>query len=247
MALTFALACRLVRACCVVAALLTTWPAAWSDAVGDFGDAGRRTHFDLPAQSLEKALADFGRLTGHSVLVDSAMTRGLTAHAVHGELAARQALEQLLAGTGLSARYSGRDAFTLVSQPETPALSPPIPFDGSAPGVSGQLGRPGPAVAEFAGALQATIMQAMCAAQPATFGRYRAVLQLWVDSEGHVRRARLLESSGLKSRDAELLEQVRRLSIGHAPPAELAQPLTVLLSPRPQSAGPCGAASAAGG
>lgn len=244
MALTFALACRLVRACCVMAALLTAWPAAGSDVVEDFGDAGPRMHFDLPAQPLEKALADFGRLTGHSVLVDSTMTRGLTAQAVRGELAAREALGQLLAGTRLSARYSGRNAFTLVPQPETPALSPPIPFDANAPDVPGRAGIPASAVAEFAGALQATIMQAMCAAQPATFGRYRAVLQLWIDPEGRVRRARLLESSGLKLRDAELLEQVRRLSIGHAPPPELAQPLTVLLSPRPHSTGPCDAASA---
>ena len=244
MALTFALACRLVRACCVMAALLTAWPAAGSDVVEDFGDAGPRMHFDLPAQPLEKALADFGRLTAHSVLVDSTMTRGLTAQAVRGELAAREALGQLLAGTRLSARYSGRNAFTLVPQPETPALSPSIPFDANAPDVPGQAGIPASAVAEFAGALQATIMQAMCAAQPATFGRYRAVLQLWIDPEGRVRRARLLESSGLKLRDAELLEQMRRLSIGHAPPPELAQPLTVLLSPRPHSTGPCDAATA---
>ncbi|MGJ7484358.1 secretin and TonB N-terminal domain-containing protein [Variovorax sp. LT2P21] len=246
MALTFALACRLVRACCVTAALLTAWPPAWADVVKDFGDASPQTHFDLPAQPLEKALAEFGRLTGHSVLVDSAMTRGLTAQAVRGELAAREALGQLLAGTGLSARYSGRNAFTLVPQPEGSAPSAPIPFDTGAPDVLAQAGMGASAVAEFAGALQATIMQAMCTVQPATFGRYRAVLQLWIGPEGRVRRARLLESSGQKSRDAELLEQVQRLSIGHALPPELPQPLTVLLSPRPHSTGPCDAASAAG-
>lgn len=222
------------------------WALVWSLAVatmawaaeGDgVADAAVRIHFDLPSQPLQKGLADFGGLTGHSVLVDSALTQGRTAEAVQGAFTAQEALRLLLVGTGLQARYSGRDAFTLVPEPVRSEVSMPMP----AP-----LKTTTP-VADFAAALQSSITRTLCAAQPDTFGRYRAALQLWTGPEGRIRRASLLESSGASARDTALLAQLRGLAIGRAPPPELAQPLTVLLSPRADPAGVCRAAFAAGG
>lgn len=210
-------------------------------------DASPRAHFDLPPQPLEKALADFSRITGHSVLVDSAMTQGLNTPAVHGEFAARDALRRLLAGTGLSARYSGRDAFTLVAEPEPGGRAPTAAAEQGAHAAPELPGVPPATAADFAGALQAAITTAMCDAQPDTFGRYRAAFQLWIDAEGRVRQARLLEPSGMKARDAELLAQLRRLHVGRSPPAGLAQPLTVLLSPRAGASADCRAPDAGEG
>lgn len=235
-----------MRACCLAAVLAAAGIAACADVGTQAGDAMASMHFDLPAQPLDRALADFGRLTGHSVLVDSAMTRGLAARAVVGDLDPKEALRRLLDGTGLSARYSGANAFTLVPESAPVEARAGTSPDVEGPGLPGRAGAPASATGEFAGALQAGITRAMCAIQPTTFGRYRAALQLWIGPEGRVRRARLLESSGLKARDTELLAQMRGLAIGHPPPVELPQPLTVLLSPRPESAGPCHASSPAG-
>ncbi|MBB1603740.1 hypothetical protein A9977_27275 [Variovorax sp. UMC13] len=211
----------------------------------DMAEAGPRLHFDLPSQPLQKALADFGGLTGHSVLVDSTLTQGRTAQAVRGVFPAQEALRLLLAGTGLHARYSGRDAFTLVPEPAAGELPMATPAASTtAPALAGTAA---PAAADFAGALQSAITQALCAAQPHSFGRYRAALQLWTGPEGRIRRASLLEPSGEAARDAELLAQLRGLAIGRVPPPGLAQPLTVLLSPRADPVAVCRAARADGG
>lgn len=243
---TLALGRYLALACCLAMLLLLATPAA-AAAHGEEGDGVvvRRLNFDLPAQPLDKALSEFGALTGHSVLVDSAMTQGRTTRAVRGTFEPEEALRQLVQGTGLAVRFSGRQAFTLLPEPGLPVPAYPalpaasalaLPGPASLPLLSGM---PAAAAADFAGALQAAITKAMCAAQPEHMGRYRAALQLWIAQDGRIRQARLLESSGLKSRDAQLLAQLKGLAIGRVPPSELAQPLTILLSPKPDPAATC--------
>lgn len=227
------------------------WSLAWSLALATMAwaveaegvaDAAPRIHFDLPSQPLQKGLADFGGLTGHSVLVDSALTQGRMAQAVRGAFPAQEALRRLLAGTGLHARYSGRDAFTLVPEPAAGELPVATPAASTTPALADIA----PAAdTDFAGALQSAITRALCAAQPGSFGRYRAALQLWTGPEGRIRRASLLEPSGVASRDTELLAQLRGLAIGRMPPPGLAQPITVLLSPRADPARVCRGALAA--
>ncbi len=170
--------------------------------------------------------------------------------AVRGEFAPTDALRQLLVGTGLVARYSGRNAFTLLPEPE--ASFPMLPAandaeDGALRNAPYLSGLPQAAAADFAGALQMAITKAMCTAQPDSVGRYRAALQLWIGSEGRILRAHLLESTGLKARDAQLLAQLKGVQIGRTPPPELAQPLTILLSPRPDPAAACRDARYGGG
>lgn len=58
--------------------------------------------FDIPAQSLTSALAQFGLQTGLQVTVDGALARNLDASAVNGTMRADRALETLLRGTGLN-------------------------------------------------------------------------------------------------------------------------------------------------
>jgi hypothetical protein len=223
--------------------LLLATPAAGA-AHGEEGDGVvvRRLYFDLPAQPLDKALSEFGALTGHSVLVDSVTTQGRTTRAVRGTFEPEEALRQMVQGTGLALRFSGRQAFTLMPEPATTYPTLPaanilvLPGPASAPLLSGL---PAATAADFAGALQAAITKAMCAAQPEHMGRYRAALQLWIAQDGRIRQARLLESSGLKSRDAQLLAQLKGLAVGRVPPPELAQPLTILLSPKPDPAATC--------
>ena len=145
---------------------------------------------------------------------------------MHGEFAPRDALQRLLAGSGLAARYSGSKAFTLAlaAEPEPE----PAPDD-----------RPGPGLDAYAAVLQTSLTRALCRLQPDAFGRYRVAFQLWLDDAGRVRQARLLESSGVAGRDGAVLRRLRALAMDAPPPPGLAQPLTILLAPRPDPAADC--------
>lgn len=74
-----------------------------------------RIAFDIPAQSLNAALAQYFRTTGVQLLYDASLTRGRSSTAVRGTFSPREALRILLTDTGLVARYSRSNAVTLVA------------------------------------------------------------------------------------------------------------------------------------
>lgn len=188
--------------------------------------------FDLPVQPLETALVTFGGLTGYSVLVASNLAAGRQAAAVVGDFEPRVALQKLLADTGLVARYSGSNAFTLapISAAE----------DGTQRATDEeQKNRLTLGKTTYAMVLQSSITRILCRAQPDAFGRYRAVFQLWLNPDGSVHDARLLESTGLKERDAILQKALRSNAMDAPPPASLAQPISILLTPRPDPTADC--------
>ena len=61
----------------------------------------------IAAQPLAQALNDWARQTGVQLVVQQSLVAGKTAPAVSGRLAPRQALDQLLAGSGLAASVEG--------------------------------------------------------------------------------------------------------------------------------------------
>lgn len=71
-------------------------------------EAPRQASFSIPAQPLGSALAAFGRQAGMQVSVDAGAVRGRTAEAVTGMFSSEEALDRLLAGTGLTYRIDGR-------------------------------------------------------------------------------------------------------------------------------------------
>ncbi len=75
--------------------------AANATTAGQNGIEGQYA-FDIPAQSLTSALAQFGVQTGLQVTVDGALARDVQAGAVSGTMRADMALETLLHGTGLN-------------------------------------------------------------------------------------------------------------------------------------------------
>jgi len=92
---------------------------------------------DLPAQDLAQALVELGRYAGLSVVFDPAQTAGLQAPAVRGEMTPQQALDRLLAGSGLSAVVRGQVA-TVRPDEVSAARSPgtvlaPITITGQTP------------------------------------------------------------------------------------------------------------------
>ena len=75
--------------------------------------------FNLPAESLPRALNDFSRLTGLSVVYTDEAPYGLQAPAIKGRMSAEQALQKILAGSGFKARRT--TATTFVLEPESTA------------------------------------------------------------------------------------------------------------------------------
>lgn len=208
-------------------------PASRGTAAGAAA-ATATVRFDLPAQPLDTALVAFGELTGCSVLVSSTLAAGRMAAPVAGDFTPAEALQRLLAGTQLLARFSGSNAFSLQALPEQPAgLAPQLPNDGPATAAS-----PGPLQA-YAGILQRSLTRALCRLHPEAFGRYRLAFQLWLDERGKVSQVRVLEASGVAQRDRAVLQRLRSLLMDAAPPAGLAQPLTILLTPRPDPDADC--------
>jgi len=93
--------------------------------------------FDIPAQPLASALTAFGDQAGLQVTVDGSLPRGQNAPAVQGTMSLEQALSRLLAGSGLSYRFTGTDTVTLAKAGEQDGDGPmqlgQINVEGSAP------------------------------------------------------------------------------------------------------------------
>jgi len=95
--------------------------------IGGAAAAQERTYpFDLAGEPLSKALRDYGRTTGQQLLFTEDLTAGKMAPALHGPLTAADALQRLLAGSGLSAIRTQTGALVLQRQ------SAPVPPVGAA-------------------------------------------------------------------------------------------------------------------
>ena len=70
-------------------------------------------HFDIPAEDLGTALTDVARLSHQEVVFNADLTRGRQAPALQGVFSPEQALQQLLAGTGLSARVAANGSIVV--------------------------------------------------------------------------------------------------------------------------------------
>src|SRR5262249_11118608 len=69
--------------------------------------------FSIPAQSLTSALVSFGQQSGAQITSDGGMVNNLSSPGVRGRMAPAQALQQLLAGTGLTYAITSGGTFTL--------------------------------------------------------------------------------------------------------------------------------------
>ncbi|AEF92114.1 TonB-dependent siderophore receptor [Delftia sp. Cs1-4] len=79
--------------------------------------SGQRLAFDQPAQPLINALRAFGRQTQFQVLYDEAVLGGRQAPALQGSFTPQEAMDRLLAGTGVTAHSTEQGTFTLRKAP----------------------------------------------------------------------------------------------------------------------------------
>lgn len=89
--------------------------------------------FDIPAKPLPQAIADLSAVTGLQVLYTEQSTFDHTAPALRGSYTVRDALQRLLAGSGLVVRFTGENSVTieLASQGGAQTL-PPVRVSASA-------------------------------------------------------------------------------------------------------------------
>ncbi|AJE45812.1 TonB-dependent receptor [Celeribacter indicus] len=92
-------------------------PAGWAQEAAQTGTIS----FDIPAQSLAGALAQYGRVTSYQVAADATLLRGRTAPALSGQMSAETALDRLLAGSGLTWRTAGEGHIVLFRPVSTDA------------------------------------------------------------------------------------------------------------------------------
>ncbi len=85
----------------------TSWVSAFAliGAAALASESAPTVHFDIPAQPLGTALRQLADQTGLQLAVQTAMTIGKNAPAVRGNFSEREALEQLLKGSGLSFKF----------------------------------------------------------------------------------------------------------------------------------------------
>ncbi len=83
-------------------------------------------NFAVPAGPLDQALIDFGGQTGLLISVDSALTRGRESPGVQGNHTAPEALDRLLSGTGLRARFVDTTTVAVERAPDSSTQLEPL-------------------------------------------------------------------------------------------------------------------------
>jgi outer membrane receptor protein involved in Fe transport len=89
-------------------------------AAGSAAAQERTYDFDIPQESLSKALRDFGLATHQQLMFTEALTAGRMAPAIRGVLGAEAALTQILAGSGLAAQRTPTGALIIQRSQEIP-------------------------------------------------------------------------------------------------------------------------------
>lgn len=104
--------------CGLLLAALMSAPAVCASEAPQQTSRPRPIFYDIRPQPLDRALVEFSLASGLQVLADGKLTQNAVSPGVSGRLTAAEALRELLRGSGITYRFTGRDTVTL--EPETP-------------------------------------------------------------------------------------------------------------------------------
>lgn len=112
------------------------WPGP---AIAQSAPAAARTAFDIRPQPLSQALVQFSNATGVQLFFSADLVRGRSSAGLQGSFTAAEALARLLAGSGLTYRFEGANAVTLMPAPAASAEPgilqvPTVEVEATAPG-----------------------------------------------------------------------------------------------------------------
>lgn len=177
--------------------------------------------FDIAAQPLDQALAAFSVTTGLPMLYDSALAAGRRSSSVSGAMRSREALALMLAGSGLTARFTQGGAVVVYTGSSSAVALNPITAV-AAPVV----GRPrdDPAAREYAEAVQRRIVERLRGDAALSTGKYAVTARIWVGKEGETGRVEIIQGSGDPARDHAFLEAAGAMRFPRPPP-DLPQPM----------------------
>lgn len=193
-------------------------------AEGEMAMASRGwTSFSIPAQPLAAALSAYGEATHIPMLVDTELTAGRRSNAVMGVFTPFDALQGLLAGTGLVARAIGDRGLTLVP------LRTAEPASVTPSAASARFDH-------YSAVIQIALHEVLCRRLETRPGTFRSLVRLWIGDSGRVTRSEVLTSTGDPRRDTVLASELQALVIDEPPPSDLRQPVTLLLLPSAASA-----------
>jgi len=185
-------------------------------------------HIELPAQPLAEALQDYSRVSGLLVMADATLLRTRISAPVSGDYSPQDALQRLLVGTGLDARFTSENSAVILPLPPSPQISIPAPSEL----IAASMIDGGGDAASYALVVQARLTEALCASPQTRPGHYRLAVQMRIDGSGSVTASQLLSSTGDTARDAAIAQTVHDLVLDYGPPATLPQPVTILLRPQ---------------
>jgi hypothetical protein len=171
--------------------------------------------YDIQAQTLVAALAEFADQAGMAALVDAEVARDKTSSMVKGRLVPQDALRILLAGTGLSFRRVNDAAFAVGPNTSEPA----------ADGLSESRGNG--AYDGYFARIQDQTERSLCKSPRIHVDGGRGVVQVWVGAAGAVDAVHVVTPLDVERRVA-LSERIMRIRVA-PPPAGLPQPLTMIL------------------
>ncbi|MEW6435564.1 MAG: TonB family protein [Pseudomonadota bacterium] len=187
--------------------------------------------FDIEAQPLEAALDAFGSATGIQVLYEASLAAGRRSTKVEGRFTPDIALGTLLIGTGLTARYTTDDAYTIVRKLPAADLAGKARL--YAPPDFARYGH-------YLGLAQAGILDVLCRSAETRPGGYRLTLKFWIGPSGAIQKTALLDSTGNSSRDSAILGALEDTAVAAPPPADMPQPVTMMIARRsPDETGDC--------
>lgn len=227
------------RASFLPSALAATGIAAFAYAASAQDDGGRPASirfYDIPAQPLASALEAYGQAAGVQVLFESRSAAGRRSALLRGEFTADAALEQLLAGTNVKARYVGPNAITLEPPahlhdlpPVHPLASADISLDPLRVQALGDGDREQELLQDYSDAVRNDIERALRRNARTRSGNYRIGVKLWVDGARRVERAQLFQSTGDSERDAAVSASLQGLLVSRDAPPHLSLPVRVLV------------------
>ncbi len=180
----------------------------------------REILFDIPPQRLETALDVFGAVSRTQVLYETALAAGHWSNGVKGAYPPDTALRLLLAGTGLDYDYTTERAITLV-----PSRAPD-PSAHAGADIRRHIAR----FDHFLGGVQAGIMTALCRNSEARPGDFKVTMRFWINGAGAIVSPSLLTTTGKPSRDRAITNVLTRLAFSELPPADMPQPITMVLT-----------------
>lgn len=114
-------------------------------AAGGTENAPRRILFDVPAGPLDAALREFAIQSGQQVIYPTDLVQGRNAAAVHGLCSIREALDRLLAPTGLGAWQDERTGALAVREVAAAVAPPPVRAEPARPPAKPMVARTAPA------------------------------------------------------------------------------------------------------